>query len=129
MVISFSFLEYRAIFTHLSFFTVRTAGLTKQFSSMLFAFSMWPCFISLFNSFSTDYVSGSVLVFLFVELISRRLIVVFLLPVPNGVVFMKEFFEISFQRSNIPVFHDMVYLGTSFTGVQHYSQLSHPVQS
>ena len=31
-----------------------TAGLTKQYSSILLAFSMWPCFINFSISFSTD---------------------------------------------------------------------------
>ena len=66
MVISLSFRESNAIFTDLFFFTVITAGLMKQFSSMLFAFLICPCFMSLFTFFRPIVVDGSVLAFPFV---------------------------------------------------------------
>ena len=51
--ISFSFRESKAIFTDLSFFTVITAGLTKQFSLMFVTFSMCPFFFSFSISLPT----------------------------------------------------------------------------
>ena len=45
-VASFNFLESKAVFTDLSFFTVITAGLTKQFSVISFALSRFPFFIN-----------------------------------------------------------------------------------
>ena len=52
-VISFTFMESSAIFIDLSFFTVITAGLTKQFLVISVAFSTYPCFIKNFSSCAT----------------------------------------------------------------------------
>ena len=51
LVISFNFLESRAIFTDLSFFIVITAGLTKQFSIEVFKFFNVPLFFQFFFFF------------------------------------------------------------------------------
>ena len=53
-VISFKFLESSAIFTDSSFLIVMTAGLTKQFLSKSFTFSIWSCFFKFSISFLTD---------------------------------------------------------------------------
>ena len=52
-VISFSFAKCKVVFTELAFFTVITAGLAKQFSSMCLAFSIIQDILSFLNSFST----------------------------------------------------------------------------
>ena len=83
MVILSDFLEYKAYFTNPFFFTVITAGLTKQFSSMLFAFSILPVSLACLFLFYPIVVDGSVSVFLLAVSISRPLSVVFLLPVPS----------------------------------------------
>ena len=53
-VLSISFRESGATFIDSSFFTIMTTGFMEQFSSMSFAFSIWPCFVSFSVSFSTD---------------------------------------------------------------------------
>ena len=75
IVVSFNFCESRAIFTDLSFLIVMTAGLTKQFSSMFFAFSMWPCFFSFSIFFLPRVVGEWGWVSLFVGLVSILLLV------------------------------------------------------
>ena len=79
-VICLGFLEPSAIFTDLSFFTVMTAGLTKQFSSILLYYQYdLVLLVSLF--FPPIVVSESVWVFLSAVKFLRLLSVVFLLPV------------------------------------------------
>ena len=52
--LSFSFREFSAIFTDLSFFTVITTGDTKQSSSTSFIFSKCPALISFSSSLPTS---------------------------------------------------------------------------
>ena len=65
---SFSFLRSNVIFTDLSFFTVMTAGLTKQSSDISVAFSRYPWSINRFNSFASCSWRLLELALLFVEL-------------------------------------------------------------
>ena len=89
MVISLNFRKCMAIFTDFNFFTVVTAGLTQQLSSMLFASSIWPCFMSLSISFPT-FVSGSVLVSYFLYQFCIFLQLYFHFESVHGVIFVEK---------------------------------------
>ena len=100
---SFGFLESSAVFTYLSFFTVFTAGLTKQFSFMFCALSTFSDFLSLFNSFSASGCS-SVILFLpgfkfYVDFYSV-----------NSVVFVEQLLETLFYLFYIFDFRDILYI-------------------
>ena len=68
IVALFSFLESDAIFIDFYFFTVISAGLTKQSSVTSVARSSYPFFINLFSFRRPGLVGGLVMVFLFCRL-------------------------------------------------------------
>ena len=129
MVISLSFRESNAIFTDLSFFSVITAGLTKQISSMLLAFSIWPCFMFVYSFpdrlLQVDRYWSSFLLYQFCVFF----LLYFYLDFNYGVIFVEQFFESFLQDGCIRILGYMVYLWVNLVGIKCYSQFLHPVQA